>query len=289
MAPWFCSWDDHETANNSYKDGAENHQTETEGSWADRKAAAVQAYLEWMPIRDPAPGRPREAIFRKFDIGDLATLFVLESRLIARGQEITFDEVFLAADSQKQATANAIRAKLNDPNRTMLGPEQEAWLAEGLKTSVASGRKWQVLGNQVTMAKVKMPDLEKGLDPVKYAQVAPGSKRFWSSAKYGLPWNPDSWSGFPAARERLYASARAAKSHIVTLTGDTHTAWANELRDNEGYRVGVEFGCTSVTSNGAGDTIPFEDLNWLMPEANEEVVYYNAFSKGFTVLTLKAD
>ena len=53
--------------------------------------------------------------------------------------------------------------------------------------------------------------------------------------------------------------------------------------------MGVEFGCTSVTSNGAGDRMPFEELNWLMPEANDEVVYYNAFSKGFTLLTLKAD
>jgi len=288
-APWFCTWDDHESANNSYATGAENHQPETEGSWSDRKAAAVQCYLEWMPIRDPAPGRPREAIFRKFDIGDLATLFILESRLIARGQDLTIDEVGLAPDNQKQAVANAIMAKVNDPGRTLLGPEQEAWLAEGMKASVASGKKWQVLGNQVTMARVKMPDLEKGLDPVKYAQVSPGSKRFWSSAKYGLPWNLDSWSGFPVARERLYASARAANARLVTLTGDTHTAWANELHDSKGVRVGVEFGCTSITSNGAGDSLPFEDLNWLMAEANDEVVYYNAFSKGFTLLTLKAD
>jgi alkaline phosphatase D len=288
-APWFCTWDDHESANNSYAAGAENHQPETEGAWSDRKAAAVQCYLEWMPIRDPAPGRPREAIFRKFDIGDLATLFVLESRLIARGQDLTIDEVGLAPDNQKQAVANAIMAKVNDPGRTLLGPEQEAWLAEGMKASVDSGRKWQVLGNQVTMARVKMPDLQKGLDPVKYAQVSPGNKRFWESAKWGLPWNLDSWSGFPVARERLYASARAANARIVTLTGDTHTAWANELHDSKGVRVGVEFGCTSITSNGAGDSLPFEDLNWLMAEANEEVVYYNAFSKGFTLLTLKAD
>ncbi len=289
IAPWFCTWDDHETANNSYAAGAENHQPETEGSWTERKAAAVQCFLEWMPIRDPAPGRPREAIFRKFDIGDLATIFVLESRLIARGVDLTIDEVGLAAPNEKQAVANGIMAKVNDPARTLLGPEQEAWLADGLKASVASGKKWQVLGNQVTMARVKMPDLEKGLPPEKYAKVSEGSKRFWSSAKYGLPWNLDSWSGFPRSRERLYESARAANAKLVTLTGDTHTAWANELRDNSGQSRGVEFGCTSVTSNGAGDSMPFEELNWLMSEANDEVLYYNAFSKGFTLLTLKAD
>lgn len=288
-APWFCTWDDHESANNSYAEGAENHQTETEGSWADRKAAAVQAYMEWMPVRDPVAGSPREAIYRKFDIGDLATLFLLESRLIARGMDLTIDEVGLAADNQKQAVANTLMAKVNDPNRTLLGPQQEAWLAEGLKASVQSGKKWQVLGNQVTMARVKMPDLQKGLPAEKYGQVSAGSRRFWESAKYGLPWNLDSWSGFPVARERLYASAKAAKAKLVTLTGDTHTAWANELHDAAGQKRGVEFGCTSITSNGAGDNMPFEEINWLMPEANEEVVFYNAFSKGYTLLTLKAD
>src|SRR5262249_20724079 len=89
VAPCVVAWDDHETANNSSRDGAENHQPETEGTWSARKAAAVQCYLEWMPMRDPPPGRPREAIYRTFDIGDLATLFMLESRLIARGIDTT--------------------------------------------------------------------------------------------------------------------------------------------------------------------------------------------------------
>jgi alkaline phosphatase D len=171
----------------------------------------------------------------------------------------------------------------------MLGPEQEAWLADALKTSVREGKKWQVLGNQVTMAKVKMPDLRQGLPPEKYARVSDATKRRWSTTQYGFEWNLDAWSGFPAARERLYASARAANARLVTLTGDTHTAWANELHDNSGARRGVEFGCTSVTSPGAGDSIQFEELNWMMPEANDEVVYYDAFSKGFTLLTLRAD
>jgi alkaline phosphatase D len=289
VAAWFCTWDDHESANNSYRTGAENHQPETEGDWTKRKAEAVQAYLEWMPIRDPVPGKAREAVWRKFDIGDLATLFLLESRLVGRGEDITSGEVGLAAPAQKQAVADAIMARVNEPQRTMLGAEQEAWLAAELKTSTASGKKWQVLGNQVTMAKVVLPDLEKGLAPSLYAQVPEGSKRGWASAKYGLPWNLDSWCGFPAARERLYAAARAAKARIVTLTGDTHTSWGNELHDNAGFRIGVEFGCTSITSQGTGDTMPFEDLNWLMAEANDEVVYYNAFNKGFTVLTLKAE
>ncbi|MEZ6030131.1 MAG: alkaline phosphatase D family protein [Hyphomonadaceae bacterium] len=289
IAPWFCTWDDHESTNNSYRDGAENHQPETEGEWSVRKAAAVQAYLEWMPVRDPMAGRAREAIWRKFEIGDLATLFLLESRLVGRGEDLTFDEIFLASDADRPAVVEALKAKVNDPNRSMLGPEQEAWLADGLKASTAAGKRWQVLGNQVTMAKVKIPDIEKGLPPEKYAKVSPGAKRFYTTARYGFEWNLDSWSGFPAARERLYKSAKDANARLVVLTGDTHTSWANELHDAGRQRRGVEFGCTSITSNGAGDSMPFEELNWLMPEANDEVLYYNAFSKGFTILTLAAD
>jgi len=287
IAPWFCTWDDHESANNSYRTGAQNHSPDTEGEWSVRKAMAVQAYLEWMPVRDPVAGRAREAIWRKFEIGDLATLFLLESRLVGRGEDLTFDEIFMAPDAERPAIAEALKAKVNDYERTMLGFEQEAWLADGLKASVEAGKKWQVLGNQVTMAKVKSPDLQTRLDPEQYAKVPQGSKRFYATARYGLEWNLDAWSGFPAARERLYQAAKAAKAKLVTLTGDTHTAWANELHDESGQKRGVEFGCTSVTSPGAGDNLPFEELNWLMPEANDEVLYYNAFSKGFTLLTLK--
>jgi alkaline phosphatase D len=289
VAPWFCTWDDHETANNSHFSGAENHQPETEGDWTARKGAAVQAYLEWMPMRDPEPGRPRDAIWRKFDIGDLATIFLLETRLVARGDDLTVDEIWLAADKDRQTVANGILAKVRDPMRTLMGGEQETWLAEGFKASTAAGRKWQVLGNQVTMAKVKNPDLQKGLTPEQYATLSNGTKRWYSTARYGFEWNLDAWGGYPAARERLYAAAKAAGARLVTLTGDTHTAWANELHDAGGNRLGVEFGCTSVTSQSAGDSTPLKELNWLMTEANDEVVYYNAFDKGYTVVTLKAD
>jgi alkaline phosphatase D len=289
VAPWFCTWDDHESTNNSYRTGAENHQADTEGDWSVRKAVAVQAYLEWMPVRDPEAGKAREAIWRKFEIGDLATLFLLESRLVGRGEDVTYGEIYLAADVDRPSIVDRIKAKINDPNRTMLGFEQEAWLAEGLKQSAAAGKKWQVLGNQVTMARVQMPDLQRHLTPDQYATVPQGAKRSYSTARWGLEWNPDAWSGFPQARERLYQAAKVANARLVTLTGDTHTAWANELHDASGQKRGVEFGCTSVTSNGAGDSLPLQELNWLMPEANDEVVYYNAFSKGFTVLTLTAD
>jgi alkaline phosphatase D len=288
-APWFVVWDDHETANNSHVTGAENHQPETEGLWEDRKAAAVQAYFEWLPVREPAPGLARYAIYRKFDIGDLATLFMIETRLIARGDDLNLDPVWLATPKDQPAVIADIKAKVFSPERTLLGGQQEAWLAQGLKDSVAQGKKWQVLGNQVVMAKIKMPDLQKGLPPADYSKVGQGSKRFYESGKMGLEWNFDAWSGYPLARERLYQAVTDAKAKLIALAGDSHTAWANELIDNRGARVGVEFACTAVTSNGAGDSLPYKQLNLMMTSANPDVIYYNAFDKGFTLVTLKAD
>jgi alkaline phosphatase D len=104
-APWIVVWDDHETANDSWTGGAENHQI-NEGEWATRKQAALQAYYEWMPIRDPAPGRAFEAINRSFEFGDLATLVMLETRLLARSKPLDY-ATELPIQQQRWDFANA--------------------------------------------------------------------------------------------------------------------------------------------------------------------------------------
>ena len=50
--PFICAWDDHEVTNDSWKDGAENHQ-KNEGLFSERRANALKAYYEWMPVRTP--------------------------------------------------------------------------------------------------------------------------------------------------------------------------------------------------------------------------------------------
>ena len=52
------TWDDHESANDAWKDGAENH-TADEGSWAARRAASHKSFDEWMPVRHERHRRPR--------------------------------------------------------------------------------------------------------------------------------------------------------------------------------------------------------------------------------------
>ena len=292
-APWLCTWDDHESTNNSYRSGAENHNPEeNEGDWTDRKQAAVQAYLEWMPVRDPEPGRAREAIYRRFDFGDTATVFCLESRLTGRSDEISwFAELGGLEPAQIPMAAARTMTKVQAEDRTMLGAAQEDWLAEGLKASVARGAAWQVLANQVIMARVRPPNFTRTLTPEQIAAVENGYvQQLIPFSQLGLPWNLDAWDGFPAARERLYAAAAEAGARLVTLTGDTHTAWANDLHDGEGRLRGVEFGCTSVTSPGFGTYMPgVPGLGEMFEAANEDVVHYDPHGHGYVLVTLTED
>ncbi|WP_084397658.1 alkaline phosphatase D family protein [Henriciella aquimarina] len=287
-APWLCTWDDHESANNSYRTGAENHQPETEGNWTDRKQAAVQAYMEWLPVRDPQAGRAFTGIYRKFDFGDVATVFCLESRLTGRSEEIAWGaELAGVAPEEVPAKAQAVMARVNDENRTMLGKVQEGWLDKGLQTSTASGKAWQVLANQVILATVKPPNMMEKLTPEQQAAQTGYVAGMIPFSQLGLPFNLDAWDGFPAARERLYAYASAASARLVTFTGDTHTAWANTLHDKAGARRGVEFGCTSVTSPGMGKYVnDVPNLGELFAEANEDVDWYDPNGHGYILVTL---
>jgi alkaline phosphatase D len=129
--PFIAVWDDHESANNAWVDGAENHTPGAEGKWADRKAAAAQAYAEWMPIRElEGPTK----IYRSLRYGDLAELIMLDTRSWGREEQVPQSD-----------------SRINDPNRQLLGQDQEAWLSERLRTSTAQ---WKLVGQQVMMGQL---------------------------------------------------------------------------------------------------------------------------------------
>lgn len=292
-APWICTWDDHESANNSYRTGAENHDP-SEGDWTTRKQRAVQAYLEWMPVRDPAPGMAREALWRTFDFGDVATIACLESRLTGRSQEISWStELRDIPPDQMGAKAGEVLTRVNDVTRTMLGSEQEDWLSETLAKSVETGKAWQVLANQVIMAEVRLPDFNEALTPAQIAAAVEAAgengavvKTIVGFSALGLPQNLDAWDGFPAARERLYTAASEAGATLVTLTGDTHTAWANTLIDAGQSTRGIEFGCTSVTSPGLGRYLTgVEGVGALFSDTNPQVNWFDPDGNGYTLVT----
>ncbi len=290
-APWVCTWDDHESANDSYRTGAENHNPdEGEGDWSERKMRAMQAYFEWMPIREPKPGEVTSAVWRTFRFGNVATLHALESRLTGRSEPLSWAAALTGATTQEEMGARVMATMMTaaDPARTMLGAEQETWLAGELKASVQSGAAWQVLANQVVMARTKLPDFTKIMtEEQKAAQDRPEVLAMLPFTALGLPWNLDAWDGYPMARERLYASVAEAGAALVTLAGDTHTAYANELYDAGGVQRGVEFACTSISSPGMGAYVnAMPNLGQLISDANEEIVWHDPFGHGYTVVTL---
>lgn len=289
-APWIVVWDDHETANDAYETGAQNHQPQTEGDWGERKARAIKAYYEWMPIREPADGGP--AIQRSFQYGDLMSLFMLETRITARDQQLSYDRDLPAPGGPAELAA--FRAKLNDPGRRMMAQDQADWLAAGLKDSVKAGRPWQVIGNEVVMGRLMAPSLKKELGEARLAEVMAQESessrkrltRLEQLAQLGLPYGLDMWDGYPADRERVYDAIKAAGAHAIVLAGDSHAFWANELHDKDERRVGVEFGTTAITSPGGGDAIKSFPVGEVFASANKDVVFADQASKGFLLLTL---
>ena len=254
LHPWIMVWDDHETANDSWKGGAENHQPETEGPWPLREAAAMRAYHEWLPVSDET--------WQAYEIGNLATLFRLETRLTARDKQFDLTTIAKGSDAEVAAALASFRdGAWRDPARTLMGAKQEAWLAAGLRASRGAGKKWQVLAQQIVMGEVRLPgNLTEGMRPDSPDSVRRRITNGVAASNAGLPWNMDAWDGYPAARDRLLASARAADANLVVLSGDSHNAWANNLVSGKAA-AGVEFGGHSVTSPGAEGSLP-----WIKPD-----------------------
>ncbi|MDP6908333.1 MAG: alkaline phosphatase D family protein [Flavobacteriales bacterium] len=129
--PFMVIWDDHESANNAWRNGAENHTDGTEGPWPTRKSASMQAYLEWLPMRPKDQLFP-EQIFRSVQYGDLCDLFFLDTRLHGR-------------DEQMGTTGTQV----NSATRTLLGTDQFEWFTDGLKNSSSQ---WKVVVQQVMIS-----------------------------------------------------------------------------------------------------------------------------------------
>ncbi len=267
--PMVPIWDDHEVANDSWLRGAQNHDSATEGPWISRRANAIQAYYEWMPVREPADRlRPQ----RNLRLGDLAELVMLEERLSARSEQLPapipvpgLGQGFLA------------KGRFLDPDRSLLGTAQEAWLAQTLAASTA---RWKLLGQGVMVAQLKAlgrPNAEGG----------------------SLFVNPDQWDGYPPARDRLLDTLAAA-GNVVVLTGDIHSAWANDLTrdpnnpdvDAGGYdpatgrgSVAVEFITTSVSSPGLVSD-PDGALTRLVYAQNPHIKSVDLNHRGYLLLDL---
>lgn len=241
LFPIIAQWDDHEFANDAWKGGAENHDAD-EGSWTDRMAAAERAYREWMPVADTR--------WRDYQVGDLATIFLPETRITGRDEPFDVGAMLKGKGDSVAALKQFAETTYRDPARQLLGGTQEQWLFDGFAKSVKTGTRWQVCAQQVVMGSLFTPPQARdwfGADQPDYVKRRVEIGQL--AAKAGLPLNMDSWDGYPAARDRLLAAAQRVDADLVTLSGDSHNAWAFDLT-HAGRAAGVEVGGHSVTSPG---------------------------------------
>ncbi len=295
--PFIAIWDDHEVADNSYKDGAYNH-NDGEGDFEARKTAALRAYYEWMPIRENPKGR--EAAYRSFSFGNLVSLHMLETRLVARDKELDYRDYFTptgAIDSQKFG--------MDLQSQTMLGKTQLDWLLGQLAGSAAT---WQVLGQQVLiggmslpaelLAHLNNPSPQLALDILELTGIKGRMLQKDPSLTQderdrintALPYNLDAWDGYPVEREVLLGAAYGADRNLVVLSGDTHNGWANNLKDAGGNQVGVEFAVSSVTSGGIEALLGLsEEFAAQFSQAVEilidDLVYSNTSDRGYMIVS----
>lgn len=271
--PWIVTWDDHESANDAWLLGAENNEP-GEYDWIDRKTNANQAYDEWMPLRVDGTavvetdGHLHDRIYRRLRFGNLLELSMLDLR-----------------SYRSQQVARTDLAGVDDPDRTITGDEQLAWLKDGLLTDA----QWKIVGNPVMIAPITFAALPKSL-------ISPVNDVTGLLPDNGIALNVDQWDGYTADRTELFEHIRNnAITDTVFVTGDIHSAWACDLPYDSavyplGKTAGVEFVATSVTSNNLKDilgaprrTVSLTVEN-IIRTANRHVRHLNFDDHGYSVL-----
>jgi len=286
--PFIAFWDDHETTNNPWTGGAGNHDPATEGDWEARRDASIQAYFEWMPLREPAADEPLYAYWRTYAFGDLASLITLETRHTGRDQQPAypdFDSFKTAEDRDRY-----VEDILGDPQRRMLSPAVEEHVRTSLRASLEQGQPWRLIGTASPMARFLLPDFVAAGIPE--ALFPPDAQYMVPNGRWNLPWYSDTWDGYPVAREGFYRLAReAGASDLLVLTGDTHNFFASELFDDAGEPVGVEIGATGISSPGEFRDAGFprelvERIDRIFADGMNEVRWTESLHNGYVRLVL---
>ncbi|NLE81008.1 MAG: alkaline phosphatase [Rhodococcus sp.] len=266
--PWIVTWDDHEVADDAYAGGSGDHDPATQGAWQDRRAAAMQAYFEWMPVRS-AGSQSEPRLYRRFQFGTLAELSMLDLRT--------------CRDRQVSITSREAAS----PDRSITGAEQMDWLRKGL---VSSDAQWKLVGNPVMITPVVFPPLEP--------RTTAALTELLGVPSSGIPYNVDQWDGYTADRTRLFdALIENDVRNTVFITGDIHSSWACDLPVNPAAYpgtpiVGTELVVPSVTSNNIDDILgtPPRTATLAAEEAiratNHHIRYTELDSHGYAVLAI---
>jgi alkaline phosphatase D len=250
--PMIAIWDDHEVANNVYNAGAQNHQPDKEGQFEERKAAAVKAYYEWLPIRE---GKH----YRSFSFGPLADLIMLDERLEGRTKPV---------DSLSSPDYLA--------DRTMLGKEQLEWLENQLSSSKAT---WKIIGNQVMFADVELgvafPNMPRNLDSWDgYPAEKQKLKDFILTSKI---------------KDIIFLTGDTHASWAIEVATEVKKTYNPKTSAGA---FAIELGTTSVSSandNEYHSTDTVKMMEDALMKVNPHIKYINARDHGYLLLTLFSD
>lgn len=302
--PFIVVWDDHELTNDTWREGAENHQA-NEGDFFQRKLAALQAYFEWMPIR-PKSENDHFNIYRQFNFGQLVDLTMLDTRILGRDEQLDY----VTYQTPTGVDFAGFQADLLQPTRTLLGYEQTDWLLQKLQQSQAT---WQVLGQQVLMSKILIPaellaavaamDLgalkQKLTELVMIkARMAVGDPSVTAVERARVttvaPYNLDAWDGYPVEREEILQTLKHLGKKAVVLAGDTHNAWYSNLYTQDKTQVAVEFATPAVSSPGIEYylNVPPSEMSTLemaFTTLVDELQYCNLSQRGYLTVSFTAD
>lgn len=266
--PFIMVWDDHETANDAYTDGAQNHDSETEGSWEERKAVAKKAWFEWMPVRE----KEDQKIYRSLNYGNLMNLTMLDTRLEGRQPQIE--------------TAND--SALLDGNRTLLGKEQLGWFKNELLNNTAT---WHIIGNQVIFGHVDVGSLS----------VIEAAATFFYDTWVGYPTERDTIINFIKDNELDNIVITTGDFHItfaVDITLNPYDSLLYNPLTGEGS-VCVELATPSVSSSNIDEyaesvfNLPASStvsaVNSVIPASNPHLKKLEVVSHGYALLDITTE
>ncbi|TGJ84803.1 hypothetical protein E0Z10_g3963 [Xylaria hypoxylon] len=270
--PWIAVWDDHEVADNTYRDGS-SHLNNTEESFIEdggvsvdqRKMNAVRAYFEWMPIRQ-VDMDDNLRIWRNFQFGNLFDLVMLDTRQYDRSITDVYWNTHYLSDIY------------NDASRSLMGPRQEAWFYRTLQDSAKRGTTWRVVGNQIVFSRIN-------------SSIATGSQ---------TPFNYDQWDGYQANRNRTFHTLYENKiGNNIFLAGDSHASWVSDLvwLDEHPYNpatgdgsLGVEFAGSAVSSpSPAGQNVTLQAAQLgseIFVATNAELQWQDFYYRGYYELSI---
>ena len=259
VAPWIVTWDDHEVCNDYGGDRDER----LDPNFLTRRAAAYQAFYEHMPVRlhsavNDIDRFSRMRVYDRCDWGRLTRFHILDDR-----QYRSRHACPLPGRGGSNNVTNTECSERLDPTRTMLGAEQEKWLANGFASSNA---KWNILAQQTLMAQSSQT-----------AIAQEGDGKFWT----------DGWDGYPLARQRLFDDIQKYKpANPVVISGDVHTFYAANLKRNFYSKasaanpvLATEFCGTSVTSSSR----PQEKTDQYVAQ-NPHIKFGRSDKRGFMLL-----